>query len=195
MSTPTLFRSYASPRGSVGLYNQTKIWEAARATSAAPTFFDPIRIGTPARAFGDGATGTNNPINELWNEAIDICKGESLDQNLACIISIGTGVPSLKKFGKSAKEVVASVARISTQTENTADSFNRSHAELSIGQQRYFRFNAPRGLAEIGLDEASEAGTIEDMTDIYLGDENTVKVIRQCAKMIAGDNLGTNLLS
>jgi predicted acylesterase/phospholipase RssA len=192
-STPTLFRSYPSPRGNPSLYNQTKIWEAARATSAAPTFFEPIRIGPTDRTFGDGATGANNPINELWNEAIDIYNGESLDQNLACILSIGTGVPNLKKFGKGVKEVVDSITRIATQTENTADSFNRSHSELSVGQQRYFRFNTPRGLAEVGLDEASEAGTIEDMTDVYLGDENTVKQIRQCATMIAGDNLGTTL--
>ena len=143
--------------------------------------------------FGDGATGTNNQINELWNEAIDICNGELLNQNLACIISIGTGVPNLKKFGKGVQEVVGSIARIATQTENTADNFHRSHPELSVGQQRYFRFNAPRGLAEIGLDEASEAGTIEDMTDVYLRDENTVKQVRQCAKVIAEGNLGTTV--
>jgi hypothetical protein len=29
------------------------------------------------------------------------------------------------------------------------------------------------------------------MTDVYLRDENTVKQIRQCAKVIADSNLGT----
>jgi hypothetical protein len=186
-----LFRSYPSPRGTTSLYNKTAIWEAARATSTAPTFFEPIQIGPTDRTFGDGATGINNPINELWNEAIDICNGEPLGQNVACIISIGTGVPNLKKFGKGIQEVFESIARISTETENTADNFNRSHPELSEGEQRYFRFNTPRGLAEIGLDEAFEAGTIEDMTDVYLRNENTVKQVRQCARMIAAGNVGT----
>src|ERR1700744_1594074 len=103
-STPFLFRSYPSPRGTSSLYHETKIWEAARATTAAPTFFEPIQIGPTNRIFGDGGTGPNNPINELWNEAIDNCEG-SLLQNLACIVSIGTGVPNLKKFGKSIKDV------------------------------------------------------------------------------------------
>jgi predicted acylesterase/phospholipase RssA len=190
-STPFLFRSYPSPGGTTTLYHETKIWEAARATSAAPTFFEPIQIGSTNRTFGDGGIGTNNPISELWNEAIDICDGNPLLQNLACIVSIGTGVPNLKKFGKGIQEVVDSITRVCTETEITANSFNRSHPELSDGQQRYFRFNAPRGVAEIGLDEASEAGTIEDMTDVYLRDENTVKQIRQCARMIADGNLGT----
>ena len=192
-ATPVLFRSYYSKRGTSSLYYQTKIWEAARATSAAPTFFEPIRIGRTERTFGDGGTGANNPVHEMWKEAIDICDGESLTENLACIVSIGTGVPNLKKFGSSAKEVMESILRIATETEETANNFNRTHPELSTGQQRYFRFNTPRGLAEIGLDEASEAGTIEDMTDVYLKDENVYKQIQQCAKVIAESRSGTTL--
>jgi len=48
------------------MLNKVKIWEAARATSAATSFFNPITIGT--ESFVDGATGANNPINELWTE-------------------------------------------------------------------------------------------------------------------------------
>jgi predicted acylesterase/phospholipase RssA len=193
-STPILFTSYPSPRGTTSLYNQTKIWEAARATSAAPTFFDPIKIGPTKRTFGDGATGANNPVSELWNEAIDIYNLEHLDENLACIVSIGTGEPNLRKFGENIKDVAESILKISTQTETTANNFSRSHPELNSGQQRYFRFNAARGLAEIGLDEASEAGRIEDMTDDYLKKDSTLIQIRQCAKLIVGDHaLGTIL--
>jgi patatin-like phospholipase/acyl hydrolase len=191
-STPILFTSYPSPRGTTTLYNLTKIWEAARATSAAPTFFDPIKIGPTKRTFGDGGTGANNPVYELWNEAIDICNPERLDENLACIVSIGTGEPHLTKFGENIKDVAESVLKIATQTETTANNFNRAHPELNDGQQRYFRFNAARGLAEIGLDEASEAGRIEDMTDDYLRKESTLIQIRQCAQVIAGNSfLGT----
>lgn len=190
-ATPVLFRSYYSKRGTSSLYHQARIWEAARATSAAPTFFEPIRIGSTERTFGDGATGANNPIYEMWKEAIDICDGESLIENLACIVSVGTGIPNLKKFGNSAKEVMNSILRIATETEETANNFNQTHPELNKEHQRYFRFNVPRGLAEIGLDEASEAGTIEDMTDVYLKDENTYKQIQRCSKIVAESNSGT----
>ena len=192
-ATPVLFRSYYSKRGTSSLYHQAKIWEAARATSAAPTLFAPIRIGPTGRTFGDGATGANNPIDEMWKEAIDICDGESLVENLACIVSIGTGVQNIKKFGNNVKEVMNSIVRIATETEETANTFNHTHPELNKGNQRYFRFNVPRTLAEIGLDEASEAGTIEDMTDVYLRDENTHKQIQQCAKIVAESNSGTTL--
>ena len=86
-----------------------------------------------------------------------------------------------------------SIVRIATETEETANTFNRTHPELNKGNQRYFRFNASRGLAEIGLDEASEAGAIEDMTDVYLKDENTYKQIQQCAKIVVESNSGTTL--
>jgi hypothetical protein len=121
----------------------------------------------------------------MWKEAMEACDPESLNENLACIVSIGTGVPNLKKFGHSVKEVMQSIVRIVTETEETANNFNQTHPELSGAGQRYFRFNTPRGLTEIRLDEASEVGTIEDMTDVYLRDENTHKQIQQCAKAIS----------
>jgi hypothetical protein len=37
-----------------------EIWKVARATSAAPKYFDPITIGE--RMFRDGAIGANNPV-------------------------------------------------------------------------------------------------------------------------------------
>ena len=52
------------------MLNRVKIWEAARATSTATSFFNPVNIGT--EGFVDGVAGANNPINELWTEAYDI---------------------------------------------------------------------------------------------------------------------------
>jgi hypothetical protein len=44
------------------LYDICKIWEAGRATSAASTFFEPIRIGN--QRYVDGALKYNNPIEK-----------------------------------------------------------------------------------------------------------------------------------
>jgi predicted acylesterase/phospholipase RssA len=187
-----LLRSYPPKRDLLTLYRETKIWEAARATSAAPTFFEPISIGSTGRVFGDGATGANNPIVEMWKEAVDICEGEDLNDNLCCIVSIGTGAPTLKKFGTSAKEVAESVVRIATETEETANDFNHTHPELNREPRRYFRFSTPRGLGEIQLDESSEVATIEDMTAHYLRDENTYKLVQLCAKRIRENHLGSS---
>jgi hypothetical protein len=49
-----------------------KICEAARATSAASTLFDPIAIGPRGETFVDGALGFNNPIRLLDRESRDL---------------------------------------------------------------------------------------------------------------------------
>ena len=62
------------------------IWEAGRATSAAPTFFDPITFSNGG-TFRDGALRDNNPIYELMHEV----EAEASGLEIASIISIGTG--------------------------------------------------------------------------------------------------------
>lgn len=46
------------------------VCEAALATSAATTFFNPISIGH--RTFADGGFGANNPVDEVEGEAANI---------------------------------------------------------------------------------------------------------------------------
>lgn len=160
----------------------TKIWEAARATSAASSFFDPIRIniGQVGEEFVDGATGANNPIQELWNEAKDFWDPEPLENNLKCIVSIGTGVPSVEPFRTGLLDIGQTLVRISTETEKTAESFQRSHSNLD-DSNRYFRFNVSHGLEKIGLEDSSEKDTIMAVTQRYMESQDTFKRMQRCA--------------
>jgi predicted acylesterase/phospholipase RssA len=83
---PTLFRSYQC-RG----HNADKcaIWEAARATSAAPTFFKSIRIEEPppGATFVDGGFLYNNPAELALSEAHRIWT----TVKYFCLVSVGTG--------------------------------------------------------------------------------------------------------
>jgi predicted acylesterase/phospholipase RssA len=164
----------------------TKIWEAARATSAASSFFDPIRIniGNVGEEFVDGATGANNPIQELWNEAKDMWDPEPLESNLKCIVSIGTGVPSVEPFKTGLLEIGATLVRISTETEKTAELFQRSHSELE-DSNRYFRFNVRNGLEKIGLEDSSQKDTIVAVTQRYIESQDTFKLMNRCAMNLA----------
>lgn len=63
-----------------------RIWEAARATSAAPTFFQPITIN--GVKYGDGGTGWNNPTAEALAEAYHIWPSRLI----GCLLSLGTGL-------------------------------------------------------------------------------------------------------
>lgn len=46
------------------------ICQAALATSAATTFFEPVAIGN--RSFADGGLGANNPVDEVEGEAANV---------------------------------------------------------------------------------------------------------------------------
>lgn len=86
-----------SPRGSRDLLNSVKIWEACRATSATSSFFDPIKVGQ-FEEFVDGATGADNLVWEVWNQAQLMWGPEPLEGEVQCLVSIGTGVTSLKRL-------------------------------------------------------------------------------------------------
>lgn len=88
MAHPRRFRTYtvrSNPSANC------QIWEAARATTAAPTFFKRIEIGEEGQAkeeFFDGGLRCNNPVDEVLNEARDIFGN---DRRVNCVVSIGTG--------------------------------------------------------------------------------------------------------
>jgi predicted acylesterase/phospholipase RssA len=176
--------SYKSPRGSNDLLNSVKIWEACRATSAATTFFEPIAIGRFEEEFVDGATGANNPVTELWNEAQLMWGPEPLDGRVQCVVSIGTGIPSLKPFGDDVLHIGQTLAAIATETEQTAERFRRDKSYLDNGG-RYFRFNVVRGLEEIGLEESRKKKEIAAATRRYVQSQDVFKQMQACANSIA----------
>jgi predicted acylesterase/phospholipase RssA len=177
-------RTYSSRRGSSDLFKATRIWEAARATSAATTFFDPIKVGPHGEEFVDGATGANNPVNEVWSEAADVWNGIPLQGNIKGLVSIGTGVPSVGAFGDGFVEIGRTLLAIATDTENTAEIFLRHHSDLD-DEHRYFRFNVRRGLEKIGLEDSKQLKTIAAATRKYLESETLMKQLKTCAASLA----------
>jgi hypothetical protein len=159
---------------------RTTICQAARATSAATTFFDPIRIGD--RSFADGGLGANNPVDEVEGEASNIwCSGTGdLKPLVKCFISIGTGNPGKKAFDDSMiKFLGQTVVNIATETENTEKKFIARWAR-HFEEKRYFRFNIDQGLQGIGLDEYKKKGTMEAATAGYLTHTAQKFRVRDC---------------
>ncbi|KAI9888492.1 MAG: hypothetical protein M1814_006883 [Vezdaea aestivalis] len=171
------FTSYPSSRWPSDLYNTTRIWEAARATSAASSFFDPIKIGKFKEEFVDGAVGANNPAAQLWNEATDTWRDEKLEHNVKCFVSIGTGVPSLAPYGSNLLEIAQTLKNIATETEKTAETFHRAHSDLDH-DNRYFRFNVTHGLENVVLEDATQKNVIMAATRRYVATESVVKQMR-----------------
>lgn len=156
--------------------SECKIWEAARATSVAPTFFDPIKIGL--QEYVDGATGYNNPVNAVLSEAKAIWK--DAPSRIQCLLSIGTGTPSLKWFGDNMKEVAETLTAIATETEATEQQFFRNSASFGV-DGRYFRFNVNKGLEDGSLDENDEKGIaqIESASLAYLDEGKVQQMVEE----------------
>ncbi|XP_014557063.1 hypothetical protein COCVIDRAFT_37372 [Bipolaris victoriae FI3] len=123
------------------------IWEAARATSAAPTFFAPIKFPN-GMDFRDGGLGANNPIFELINEV----RKEYPTRDISIIVSLGTAC-----------------SEIATNTEETAESFAAQYYhQQGIYRHKYFRFNPTNGLQGVGLDEWKKEDDMMANTLTYL---------------------------
>ncbi|KAK8086010.1 FabD/lysophospholipase-like protein [Apiospora phragmitis] len=75
LNMPVRLRSYTAGDGNeLPSISQCTIWEAARATSAAATYFDLMSIGD--HHYVDGATGLNNPVEAVLEEARSLWPAE-----------------------------------------------------------------------------------------------------------------------
>jgi patatin-like phospholipase/acyl hydrolase len=160
---PVLFRTYPSRETHSGC----KIWEAARATSAAPTFFKRIEIGR-GQPFIDGGMGQNNPSRVLLDEANTLFKARPI----GCLVSIGTGqakIISIKKPGflqqVLSTDVIEALKAISTDCEATHEAMQRLFANLS---NTYFRLNVEQGMQAIGFSEWENLANVEAHTTQYM---------------------------
>lgn len=129
-----LFRSYGFDK------DLTPIWQAARATSAAPAFFPPARVTIPPPAgwYVDGGVRANNPSLEALVEGKKHWKARK-----CLIVSVGTGVQKPVDFiGKKKTSLTATVQseRIQNPEPNInveqPDSKQRSKAILGGVKER-----------------------------------------------------------
>jgi predicted acylesterase/phospholipase RssA len=167
MNTPRLFRTY-----SVDKYESfdCAIWEAARATSAAPTFFKQIIIGSPPmlEPFVDGGMGCNNPIKQVLKEAELVFP----HQHIACIISIGTGHVTIPSLGATSwfnnvipLNVVEVLKKITTECEVTAEEIEGRFKPVP---NVYFRFHVEQGMQTITLAQWERLPEVTSHTLHYL---------------------------
>lgn len=161
------------------------IWQAARATTAAPLYFPPIRFGNPPTNYVYGSLNYNNPVRSLYDEA-KIVWGKSC-REIKCIISIGTGVPPLKATGDTGKKILESLVTIATDTQRTADEFaDEMEQSEENAKVAYFRLNVDRGLENMKLQEWKQFDMLTGATTYYLN--NHKADLEKCVAALLDSN-------
>jgi hypothetical protein len=87
-------------------------------------------VGRFGKEFVDGATGADNPVREVWDQAQLTWGPEPLEGRVKCLVSIGTGVPSLEPFKDDVLRIGETLVAIATETEVTAERFRRERGLL-----------------------------------------------------------------
>lgn len=211
ISRPYLFRSYDNLYKSEDAESQKwvrnpaqahdiPIWQVARATSAAPTYFKPMVIDGLEHL--DGGFGANNPCLEAYDEVTKM--NNNAKKCVKYILSIGTGknneINRFKGDGIYRYLNYLNFARKwATDSEGTHERIDKTRSDLEkLDTFEYCRLNVEEGLGRMKLDEwhtrrsfRTKAGagnktleTITSHTKKYLEKNEVQDSIRKCAKML-----------
>ncbi|THU85682.1 FabD/lysophospholipase-like protein, partial [Dendrothele bispora CBS 962.96] len=167
MRFPWTFRTYKLLGNSDTNCN---IWQAARATTAAPTFFKQISIpgiGGIEETFIDTGIKCNNPAKQVREEARRLF-GEN--RTVGVFVSIGTGhsgtIGPFQCILPS--QLIDTLKNIATDCESVADELASQYGERE--ESIYFRFNVTHGVGQISLEEWKKISEIVTHTKAYLQD-------------------------
>jgi predicted acylesterase/phospholipase RssA len=159
------------------------IWEAARATSAAPLFFEPVTLETSNTTFFDGALRANNPIYEVSSEARRLWP----HRGIGCLVSLGAGIKTTKAFNMQKSrlhEVLQSLADIATDATATARKYKDTLQGRDLLQgNKYFRFSVSQGMDDVDLADSEKIQYMESMTVPYVRDNDVS--MENCARNLA----------
>lgn len=185
---PYVFSNYTHPYGSNSKFPQSckyRLWEALRASTAAPGYFEEFKLGNNIHQ--DGGLLTNNPCAIAVHEARLLWPDESFQ----CIVSLGTGKykgrsgPSTEEFS-SLKEKLLKVVASATDTE-AIDTVLSDILPKSV----YFRLN-PNLSANVPMDE----GRIEMLEQIQFDARKHLgkidETLKTCAKNLLQDKTVLN---
>jgi hypothetical protein len=193
------------------------VCDAARATSAAPTYFPVSKIGN--RYFVDGGMKYNNPSRALYSHLdqarrVEVSKRTytspdtaasgsrhgDLDFSYVRYVNLGTGTQtsaSPKRHREAFAKFVPSLIRMVIFLKETlqeiaveSETVAGDMAEfeyLTKGEIKYIRFSAGNGVCWIKLDKYREIEKIEKLTQEYIRDPKTQKSLATVASEIASD--------
>ncbi|KAL1918552.1 uncharacterized protein VTP21DRAFT_3212 [Calcarisporiella thermophila] len=165
LANKRLFRNYSVFDPAKG--PDCAVWQAIRATSAAPTFFKEIIID--GIKYFDGGIGANNPseialaeTEKIWPEA-----------KVNCLLSLGTGTAPISAINAG----IYGISKLKTWLLDTATDCKEvdirlrqsGHRSLSNSiDESYFRFELEAGAGIGGMDDTAIIRNLRIATGDYL---------------------------
>jgi len=152
-------------------YNKHKMWELARATSAAPTYFEPIKLKVNEKnaVLVDGGVFINNPAVSAYAETIRLQEEGILPKKPILIVSLGTGELTRKIEFEEAKDwgLVEWVRPILDVVFDGVSDAVDYQLKLILGDEQFYRFQTR--LVE-GFDDFDDASNTNIKTLIRLAE-------------------------
>ncbi|KAL6716623.1 hypothetical protein ACLMJK_006191 [Lecanora helva] len=171
-------RSYRSIDPSARNTGSYTIWEAARATSAAPLYFPPIKV--QGNEYFDGGLDSNNPVVEVIEEARQEFPGALIET----VVSIGTGKGTIPDPVPPISNILNHFINRSTDTEVQHERVMKEPVFEDV-RGGYFRFQGETDLGEIDLSDAKKLDEIEELANKYLDSSAGRHMIASCAARLA----------
>ena len=184
-AAPAQFRTY---RVRDNQESDCFIWEAARATTAAPTIFRSMRIFGPGgipEEFTDGGLKWNNPVRVVIEEGSRVFGDE---RRVACVVSIGTGHPSAIGLRDAdwyqallPKNVIDLLKDLATDCEDKASDCEKQYDRLP---GLYYRFNVQHGLENVSLEKYKMLSEVTTHTKTYLQEPLVERKLNQLVDVL-----------
>uniref|UniRef100_A0A0K0F2B5 Calcium-independent phospholipase A2-gamma (inferred by orthology to a human protein) n=1 Tax=Strongyloides venezuelensis TaxID=75913 RepID=A0A0K0F2B5_STRVS len=179
---PYVFRNYELPPTRDSQYrggSNYKIWQAVQASTAAPGYFEEVRLGSILHQ--DGGVLTNNPTAIAIHEAKNLWPNE----NIQCVVSIGNGRSVSEVELSTEDKKKTSILRKLSKIADSATDTQAIHLCINdlLPDGRYFRFD-PYMNCQYPLNEnqAEKLAQMQKDADLYV--RRNIKKIEDCAKQL-----------
>lgn len=171
--------------------SELKTWEAARATSAAPTCFRPLYHEPAKQLYSDGSVYHNNPIR-IADQEWKLIWPSLEDQGPDVVVSLGTQYCSKTKdraaMQRPAPRGMVSHARFlrrmavdhvntSLDSERTWKDFLAIKSPRGEDRKRYVRINPETDREPCNLDETAKLADLRDTTRLHVADSQDLKLL------------------
>lgn len=171
-SEAVLFRTYDGPNRKA---DTCAIYQAARATSAAPTYY--LAQTIYGKKYIDGGAGHNNPAQLAKLEAEKLWPGRKID----AIVSIGTGTWR----NVSAKDPKRACVGYTTGSHSVHSLMEQLHGSYG----NYYRFDVPEMGSAVRLSAWDKISYIEEQSGDYIRRPETVGIMERCALSFAATSV------